>query len=145
MTVGYADPKGPSPADREETTALFEALGRFLWLDSESEVDAATAISGSGPGFVFAFTEYLAKGGEAVGLAPGVAAELARQTVIGAGRLMATDKRSPSELKAAVASPGGTTQAGLAVLEADDGLPACVLAATSAPATRANELSYAPA
>jgi pyrroline-5-carboxylate reductase len=145
MTVGYADPNGLLPADREETASLFEALGRFLWLDSENEVDAATAISGSGPGFVFAFAEYLAKGGEALGLAPTVAAELARQTVVGAGRLLAVDGRSPSELKAAVASPGGTTQAGLAVLEAADGLPACVLAATSAAAKRANELSYAPA
>lgn len=145
MTVGYADPIGLSPSDREETVALFEAVGRFLWMGSESDVDAATAISGSGPGFVFAFAEYLAKGGEALGLTPEVAAELARQTVIGAGRLMAMDHRSPSELKAAVASPGGTTQAGLAVLEADNGLPACLLAATSAAAKRANELSYAPA
>jgi pyrroline-5-carboxylate reductase len=145
MTVAYADPNSLSPADRTETAVLFEALGRFLWLDSEGLVDAATAISGSGPGFVFAFAEYLAKGGEAVGLAPAVAAELARQTIIGAGRLMAADDRTPSELKAAVASPGGTTQAGLAVLEADNGLPACMLAATSAAAKRANELSYAPA
>lgn len=145
MTVGYADPNGLSPADREETASLFEALGRFLWLASENEVDAATAISGSGPGFVFAFAEYLAKGGEAVGLSPEVAAELARQTIIGAGQLLAVDGRPPFKLKAAVASPGGTTQAGLAVLEATDGLPACVLAATSAAAKRANELSYAPA
>jgi pyrroline-5-carboxylate reductase len=65
--------------------------------------------------------------------------------VIGAGRLMAADERSPSRLQAAIASPGGTTQAGLDVLEGNEGLPACVLAANSAAAKRANELSYAPA
>jgi pyrroline-5-carboxylate reductase len=144
MMVGYCNAGALVPTDEAATVALFQALGRFQWLRSEHEIDIATAISGSGPGYLFAFAEQLTRAGEKLGLASEVAEELARQTLVGAGRLLELDSRTASDLKAAVTSPGGTTQAGLSVLESEAGLPFCVSAATAAAAKRARELSHAP-
>ncbi|MGI4879926.1 MAG: pyrroline-5-carboxylate reductase family protein, partial [Janthinobacterium lividum] len=102
--------------DRARLDALFAAAGATVWLDHESDFDALTAVSGSGPGYVFAFIEALAAAGEAAGLSTEVAANLARATVTGAAALADADDRSPAELRTAVTSPNGTTAAGLAVL-----------------------------
>jgi pyrroline-5-carboxylate reductase len=139
MTVGFA--RELSASDRVVCAEVFSSVGRFAWVDTEEQVDAATAVSGSGPGYVFAFLEHLATAGEALGLSPDLAAILARQTLVGAGRVLASDDRSAHELKVAVTSPGGTTQAGLAILEAPEAFPDCLSRATKAAFDRALELS----
>lgn len=97
--------------------ALFSAAGTTVWLTDEADFDAVTAVSGSGPAYVFAFIEALAAAGEAAGLEPGLAARLARATVTGAAALAAADGTVPADvLRERVTSPGGTTAAGLAVL-----------------------------
>jgi pyrroline-5-carboxylate reductase len=96
--------------------ALFSAAGATVWLPRESDFDAVTAVSGSGPAYVFAFIEALAAAGAAAGLDAGLAAQLARATVTGAAALAAADAAPAAELRGRVTSPGGTTAAGLAVL-----------------------------
>jgi pyrroline-5-carboxylate reductase len=139
MTVAFAG-TGASASDRAFVDKLFRAVGDFAWLEAEAHIDAATAISGSGPGFALAFAEHLASSGTQLGLTPELATQLARQTVIGTGTLLARDSRSLGALKTAVTSPGGTTQAGLAVLETSSGLPSCVTQAARAAHARAVEL-----
>lgn len=104
-----------------ETKALVQALlrasGEFIWLDNEPLMDAVTALSGSGPAYVFHLIETLSKAGERIGLSAEQAAIMARQTVIGSASLAAHDsKTTPSELRKNVTSPGGTTEAALKVL-----------------------------
>lgn len=104
-----------TPAERARLDALFAAAGATVWLDREADFDALTAVSGSGPAYVFAFIEALAAAGEAAGLAPDLALRLATATVSGASAL-AEGGTPPADLRAAVTSPNGTTAAGLAVL-----------------------------
>ena len=112
-----------SPAQRMAAEALFSAVGRIEWLAGEHLIDAATALSGNGPAYVFYFTEALARAGEALGLPAETAARLARATVEGAGELMFQNPAVPvADLRASVTSPGGTTAAALEVLMATDGL-----------------------
>ncbi len=100
--------------ERERLETLFAAAGATVWLDNEADFDALTAVSGSGPAYVFAFVEALTAAGVAAGLAPALAARLATATAIGAAALL--DHDDPAALRAAVTSPNGTTAAGLAVL-----------------------------
>lgn len=141
MTLGCCGERRISERDRRTVARIFEAMGRFRWLKSEDEIDAATAISGSGPGYVFAFAEQLANSAVMLGLPDELAQELARQTVVGAARMLEADPRSASELKRAVTSPGGTTAAALSVLERDEGLPKCLPEAALAALGRARELA----
>ena len=120
---------------REEDVAaarsIFESVGRVLVFPEEL-MDGVTAVSGSGPAYLFAFIEALTAGAEAAGFSPEDAAELALQTVSGAARLAAESDKSPAELRRAVTSPGGTTAAGLAALEERGfagAVQECVLAA----------------
>jgi pyrroline-5-carboxylate reductase len=100
------------------TTCLLEPLGKVYRIDNEDDMHAVTAISGSGPAYIFALTESLAKAAIALGIPQDVAEDLARQTVIGAASLMEIKShRSAAELREAVTSPGGTTQAALEVLQ----------------------------
>ena len=108
---------GGGSDDRRRLTELFAAAGETVWLDDEGDFDALTAMSGSGPAYVFTFIEALAAAGEAAGLSPGLAARLAAVTVTGAAALAAEGKASPAALRVAVTSPNGTTAAGLAVLQ----------------------------
>lgn len=96
--------------------AVFSPAGATLWLDSESDFDALTAVSGSGPAYVFAFIEALAAAAAAAGLEAGLAERLARATVTGAAALAVADAAPARVLRERVTSPGGTTAAGLAVL-----------------------------
>lgn len=122
--------------------ALLSAVGKTIWLDTESDMDAVTAISGSGPAYVFLLTEVLAKAGHAAGLDPDLASELARQTVCGSGALMATSSLPPSVLRENVTSPGGTTQAALDVLMRDpEGLQSIITEAVLQAQKRSRELS----
>jgi pyrroline-5-carboxylate reductase len=109
--------KRASPRDVARARALFETVGLVEIAESESWMDAVTGLSGSGPAYVYRFAEALIEGGVRVGLPRPVAERLAFQTLRGAsGMLLATNK-SPSELREAVSSPGGTTLAGLARMQ----------------------------
>ncbi len=133
----------PKATDKDCVLAqsLLSALGQTVWVTREALVDAATALSGSGPAYVFYLVEALAEAGVAVGLPREVAEALARATITGAGALLDADPRPAAELRRDVTSPGGTTEAALAVLMADDGLRTLMTRAVAAADVRAKELS----
>jgi pyrroline-5-carboxylate reductase len=121
---------------------LMRAVGMFDWLEDETLIDAVTAISGSGPAYVFALVEAMARAGEAVGLPVDLAMRLARATVEGAGELLHREPEIPAaQLRVNVTSPAGTTAAALAVLQAPDGLEALMIRAATAAHRRARELA----
>jgi pyrroline-5-carboxylate reductase len=121
--------------------ALMQAVGQTVRLSDERLMDAVTAVSGSGPAYVFLMIEALAAAGEAEGLGRELALTLARATVAGAGALAESSQKAPAELRIDVTSPGGTTAAALAVLMQDDGLPALMRRAVAAAAARGRELA----
>lgn len=129
-----------SPADRALVDELLGAVGEVVWFDDESKLDAVTAVSGSGPAYVFYLVEALAVAGMRQGLDPGQAMQLARQTVVGAAALMEADSQSVSILRENVTSPKGTTAAALGVLMAPDGLEALLDRAVLAARLRSEEL-----
>ena len=121
--------QGLSKEVRASVTALMEPLGSPEWLVREADLDAVTALAGSGPAFVYRFIDALAAGGTALGLDPDQSQRLALSMVEGAALLAAQAGEAPAELARRVTSPGGTTAAGLAVL--DDGAALeCLIAAT---------------
>lgn len=140
MTVGVAS-TGASQADKVLVAKIFEGSGRFEWLESEDQVDSVTAIAGSGPGYIFAFAQHMAEAAKAEGLSTELADTLVRQTLLGAAELLHSDPRSAEELKQAVTSKHGTTEAGLAVFEADNGLPALCRRGVAAARARAKALA----
>jgi pyrroline-5-carboxylate reductase len=109
-------------------------------VSKEDLIDSVTAVSGSGPAYLFLMAEAMTEAGVAEGLPRDQAEKLARATVAGAGALLAADKSPASALRQAVTSPGGTTQAALNVLMADDGLAALMKRAIHAARLRAEEL-----
>jgi len=122
--------------------ALLGAVGAFHWLSHERLIDAVTAVSGSGPAYVFALTEAMAQAGAQLGLPADLAMGFARATVEGAGELMFCEPDTPAaKLRENVTSPGGTTAAALAVLQAPDGLAALMARAVAAAHRRAGELA----
>jgi pyrroline-5-carboxylate reductase len=127
--------------DRALAQSLLAALGQTVWVGREGLVDVATAVSGSGPAYVFLLVEALADAGRAEGLPREVAEQLARATITGAGALLDADVRAASELRKEVTSPGGTTEAALGVLMAKDGLFALMARVVAAANRRAKELS----
>ncbi|MER2508581.1 MAG: pyrroline-5-carboxylate reductase [Amaricoccus sp.] len=121
--------------------SLMSAVGQTLRLDDEEQMDAVTAVSGSGPAYVFLLIEALAAAGVAEGLPEEMAMRLARATVAGAGLLAETSAESPAQLRINVTSPAGTTAAGLTVLmREEDGLPALMREAVAAAAARGRAL-----
>jgi pyrroline-5-carboxylate reductase len=108
---------GLDEAGRAGVFALFDALGTAVWLEDEAQFDLATALAGSGPGFVYRFIDALAGAAEELGLAPDMAASLALATVEGAAALAASAEVGPAALADRVASPGGMTREGLNVLD----------------------------
>ncbi|MCJ2012081.1 pyrroline-5-carboxylate reductase [Methylobacterium sp. J-076] len=133
--------EGVSEARRAEAGALLSAAGVVAWLEDEASIDAVTAVSGSGPAYVFLMVETLAEAGIAAGLTPEVAGRLARATVAGAGALLDADPTGAGALRQAVTSPGGTTAAALQVLMAEDGMAPLMRRAVAAAKRRAGELS----
>jgi pyrroline-5-carboxylate reductase len=133
---------GVNAGQHQMADAVLSAIGRVEWLDEEALIDAVTAVSGSGPAYVFYLTECLAKAAEAAGLPPGLAARLARATVEGSGELMfQASATPPSRLRENVTSPAGTTAAALAVLMEQESLQSLITRAVAAAKRRAGELS----
>jgi pyrroline-5-carboxylate reductase len=131
-----------TPGQRTAAEALFAATGRVEWLPGEDLIDAATAVSGSGPAYVFYLTEALASAGAALGLPAGIAARLARATVEGAGELLfQCSEETVAELRENVTSRGGVTAAALEILMAQDGLAPLIERAAKAAKQRAEALS----
>lgn len=127
---------------RDLARTLLSAVGLFDWLPDESLIDAVTALSGSGPAYVFALVEAMAAAGAALGLPADLAMRCARGTVEGAGELLAREPAIPAaQLRQNVTSPGGTTAAALSVLQAPDGLEALMRKAIAAAHKRAGELA----
>jgi pyrroline-5-carboxylate reductase len=124
---------------RAEIETLLSPLGTPVWISEEPLMDAVTALAGSGPAFVYRFIDALAKAGEALGLDPAVSATLAKAMVDGAVDLAVGSEASPEELAQRVTSPGGTTAAGLSVL--DSGLQQLVTDTLKAARDRGIELS----
>ncbi|MDR1604166.1 MAG: pyrroline-5-carboxylate reductase [Gracilibacteraceae bacterium] len=136
--TGLAAGAGVTPAQRESAAAIFSALGKVVWVE-EAEMNALTALSGSGPAYFYLLTELLAAAGAELGLAPATAEFLARETLVGAGRVLEAGEESPALLRERVSSPGGVTLAALDSLGAD-GLGGAVLRALRAGAARAAEM-----
>lgn len=130
-----------SPRRRAQCEELMRAVGAVEWIDDEALMDVVTALSGSGPAYVFLLIECLAAAGAELGLAPELAMRLALQTVAGSGDYARESSRSPAELRRGVTSPGGTTEAALEVLMADDGMGRLMSAAVRAAAERGKALS----
>jgi pyrroline-5-carboxylate reductase len=136
--TGLYAAKSATAADRRKADALLSALGETLWVKSEDLIDSVTAVSGSGPAYVFHLAEAMAAAGVAAGLKAADAERLARATVAGAGALLAADKSGAGVLRQAVTSPGGTTAAALAVLMPE--LTGLMTRAIAAAKKRAEEL-----
>jgi pyrroline-5-carboxylate reductase len=119
-TTGLAAPEDISSGDRSLAERILGAVGRTVWVDEESKLDAVTAISGSGPAYVFLFIEALEAAAVQLGLSHAQARELAQGTVAGAAQLAAQASEPPAELRERVTSKAGTTAAALAEFEAGD-------------------------
>jgi pyrroline-5-carboxylate reductase len=129
-------------AQRKLASALLGAVGAVAWIDNEKLMDAVTALSGSGPAYVFYLIECMAAAGQAAGLPAELAEMLARQTVSGAGALVeASESESAATLRRNVTSPNGTTEAALNVLMGEEGLAPLMRHAVEAAARRSRELS----
>ncbi len=139
ITAGFAGP-GVSGNQRDLATSLLGAVGDVVWLDDENLMDAVTAVSGSGPAYVFWLAECMAAAGRELGLPDDLADALARATVSGAGELMHQASEPAATLRENVTSPGGTTAAALDVLMGDDGLKPLMAKALKAARDRAREL-----
>ena len=128
-------------AQKQVCEDLLGAVGDVVWLDDEALIDAVTAVSGSGPAYVFLLTEALASAGKAAGLDAATAMQLARATVSGAGELLRQSASDPATLRQNVTSPGGTTAAALAVLMREgNGLNELMTEAVLAAQKRGREL-----
>lgn len=130
-----------SADDRRVAEDLLGTVGAVAWVDDESLMDAVTAVSGSGPAYVFYLIECLAEAGVVAGLPARLAEQLARVTVEGAAALSHEDGAAPSTLRENVAAPGGTTEAALGVLMDKDGLQKLINQAVAAAASRSRELA----
>lgn len=128
---------------RELCSDLMAAVGAVAWLDDERHMDAVTAVSGSGPAYVFLLIECLERAALDAGLPPALASQLALATVSGAAAYAQVAKTEPAELRRRVTSPNGTTQAALEVLMAEPGLYDLLTRAVRAAAARSRELSKA--
>jgi pyrroline-5-carboxylate reductase len=130
-----------SAAQRATADALLKATGAVEWVDDEALMDAVTAVSGSGPAYVFLLAEELARAGVAAGLPEELAARLARATVAGSGELLHRSDLPAATLRQNVTSPGGTTAAALDVLMGHEGLQRLMIRAVAAATARSKELA----
>ena len=140
ITVAVAA-KNVSAAQRATADALLRATGAVEWVDSESLMDAVTAVSGSGPAYVFLLAEELARAGVAAGLPAELATRLARETVAGSGELLHRSEQASATLRQNVTSPGGTTAAALEVLMGPNGMQTLLTRAVAAATQRSKDLA----
>ena len=140
ITVAVAA-KNVSTAQRAVADALLRATGSVEWVDDESLMDAVTAVSGSGPAYIFLLAEVLARAGVEAGLPQELATKLARQTVAGSGELLLRSDAPSATLRQNVTSPGGTTAAALEVLMGPDGMQSLLTRAVAAATRRSKELA----
>lgn len=139
MTVACAN-KNVTAQEKETAATLLKAVGAFLWVDDENLLNPVTALSGSGPAYVFLLIEMLEKAGAKIGLSPEMSRALARQTVIGSAALAEADASPAATLRQNVTSPGGTTAAALDVLMSPE-IQAIFDKALAAATKRAEELA----
>ena len=140
ITVAVAAKK-VSAAQRSVADALLRAIGSVEWVEEEMLMDAVTAVSGSGPAYVFLLAEELARAGVTAGLPAELATKLARETVAGSGELLHRSDIASATLRQNVTSPGGTTAAALEVLMGADGLQQLMTRAVAAATRRSKELA----
>jgi pyrroline-5-carboxylate reductase len=140
ITVAVAA-KHVSETQRATADALLRATGSVEWVDDEDLMDAVTAVSGSGPAYVFLLAEELARAGVEAGLPAELATKLARETVAGSGELLHRSELAAATLRQNVTSPGGTTAAALEVLMGADGMQQLMIRAIAAAAKRSKELA----
>ncbi len=139
ITVAVA--RGVSEKQRELAHGLLAATGAVEWVEDEALMDAVTAVSGSGPAYVFLLAEALAQAAVAAGLPPALAEKLARETVAGSGELLRRSGLTAATLRENVTSPGGTTAAALGVLMGQNGLMPLMKDAIAAATKRSRELA----
>lgn len=139
ITVAVA--KHTTRAERDLARGLLAAAGVVEWIDDEALMDAVTAVSGSGPAYVFLLAETLAQAGAAAGLPAPLAEQLARETIAGSAELLHQSALDPTTLRQNVTSPGGTTAAALEVLMGKGGLAALMNQAVAAATRRSRELA----
>jgi pyrroline-5-carboxylate reductase len=130
-----------TPRQRKLASDLLAAIGTVEWVGDENLMDAVTAVSGSGPAYVFLLAEALAQAGIAAGLPQDLAVRLARETVTGSGELLHQSPLDAATLRQNVTSPGGTTAAALAVLMGQGGLAQLMNRAVAAATARSRELA----
>jgi pyrroline-5-carboxylate reductase len=140
ITVAVAA-EGVDAGQRATANALLRATGAVEWVDDEALMDAVTAVSGSGPAYIFLLAEELARAGVAAGLPADLAAKLARETVAGSGELLHRSDLDAATLRQNVTSPGGTTAAALGVLMGENGLKELMTRAVAAATARSKELA----
>lgn len=140
ITVAVAN-GNVTPVQRALADDLLSSVGEVVWVDDEALLDPVTAVSGSGPAYVFLLAECLAEAGHAAGLDAEMAAKLARATIVGSAALLESSELSPAELRRNVTSPGGTTAAALEILGGEEGLQKLLTAAVAAATKRGRELA----
>jgi pyrroline-5-carboxylate reductase len=139
--ITVAVPRNADASQRALADRLLSATGAVEWTENEALMDAVTAVSGSGPAYVFLLAEALTQAGVAAGLPPELAAKLARETVAGSGELLHRSALDAAALRENVTSPGGTTAAALAVLMGQGGLAPLLEKAVAAATARSRELA----
>lgn len=141
VTAAYAN-SNVTPQERILGESLLSAIGETVWIEREDLMDAVTAVSGSGPAYIFLLTEALEQAAQKAGLPPELAAQLARKTVTGSARLLEESPLDPARLRQNVTSPGGTTAAALEILMKNGaGMKEMIDQAVAAAANRSKELS----
>jgi pyrroline-5-carboxylate reductase len=140
ITVAVTNPR-VSGEQRVLVNGLLSAVGAVEWIDDEALMDAVTAVSGSGPAYIFLLAEAMARAGAAAGLSPALAGTLARATVAGSGELLRRSPLDAASLRENVTSPGGTTAAALEVLMGRNGLQELMTKAIAAATRRSRELA----
>lgn len=139
MTALYAD-SSVDADDRAKAEAVLSAVGEVIWVDVEAQLDAVTAVSGSGPAYFFALMEHMIDTGQTLGLSEHISTTLTVQTALGAAAMAKQSTERIAQLRANVTSPGGTTAAALDAMAAN-GLGAAVQAGLAAAAARSAELA----
>ena len=140
MSVGCPNER-TNNAQRNRVNSLMSAIGKMEWVEDEKLIDAVTAVSGSGPAYVFHLAECMAKAGVEAGLPEDLAMTLAIETVSGAGELLSQSEDEPAVLRKNVTSPNGTTAAALEVLMGEGGMAPLLEKAILAAKKRSEELS----